>query len=100
VQSESAKHTSVHSFAVGSQNWLSQSVSLPHEAPSAAWPPPPGTGKQAATMPAVPAVDTTYAHDDPDPPQSGVFRQALLHPALPLHSSLLQSLLRVQVDPF
>jgi hypothetical protein len=95
-----AKHTSVHSFDVGSQNWLSQSVPVPHEDPSPAWPPPPGTGKQAATIPAVPAVDTTYAQDDPCPPQSGVFRQALLQPAPPLHSSLLQSLLRVQVDPF
>jgi hypothetical protein len=97
VQSELAKHTSLHSFDVGSQNWLSQSVPLPHESPSAEWPAP---GRHAATMPALPVVDTTYAHDAPCP-QSGVFRQALLQPASPpLQSSLSQSLSWSHVAPF
>src|ERR1019366_206605 len=99
MQSESAKHTSVHSFDVVSQNWLLQSVSLPHVLPWLALPAP---GKQAAMTPVPPVVRFTYAQDTPCPPQSNAFPQALRQFPLMLlsQSSLWQLLFWLQLAPF
>jgi hypothetical protein len=99
VQSESAKHTSVHWCVLVSQRTLWQSPSCWHVPPSGVLPGVGGPAKHAATaVPVGAACGTTYVHASPAAVHSALLRQALEQPT-PSHSSLWQSLLKLQFCP-